>query len=222
MKNLLKLLPICLVLLGSCEVKDENFSNGEPSPEIQMIIDNGVTIDSIVLDYATIYTSNDGFPIIKPNPIDQFVNKNEVLVYFKLVSHSRDALDDYFTRTSEKLLKEEGIFIDYLMKYYDKLEDISIEVKKNNDEFYTINSNSDAIKFIPTPEINSGHTFAKYEMTIKEYIEINNSKIFPGFPDSFVLFFDDKNLIPNTYIFKIVFRFNNNKVFILHTDQIRF
>ncbi|WP_111707408.1 hypothetical protein [Lutibacter citreus] len=214
MKSILKIVPFCFVLFFGCnkEVENENISY-----ELQEIINNGVTVDSVVLDYATIFTSNDFFSIIEPNAVDNFVSKNEALLYFKFISDSRDMLEEYF---HEKYLEElkQGIIVERMLKYYDYLENISLEVKINDNDFQQVNVNSDVVKFIPTPEINSGDTFAKYEMTKEEFIDRNNRI----FPDSFILCFNNKDLKLNTYVFKITFILNNKKEFILQTDKMEF
>jgi len=211
------LFSICILLLGACEDKNDEILPDEPSADIQAILEKGITIDTIALNYATIYQSNDNFPVIKPNPIDQFINKNEILVYFELISNSRESLLQYYSEKDKENL-EEGIIIEYILKYCDSLESILIEVKKNNDEFYNINNNSNTVKIIPTPEINSQHTFAKYEMTIEEFI----TRYKGSFPDYFVLSFDSNEAELNTYIFRTTFKFNNNKQFVLYTNQINF
>lgn len=211
------LFSICILLFGACEDKNDEILQNEPSADIQAILDKGITIDTITLNYATIYQSNDNFPVIKPNLINQFINKNEILVYFELISNSRESLLQYYSKKDKENL-ENGVIIEYLLKYCDRLESISIEVKKNNDEFYKINNDSNTIKIIPTPEINSQRTFAKYEMTIEEFI----TRYTGSFPDYFVLSFDSKEVESNTYIFRTTFKFNNNKQFVLNTNQINF
>ncbi|WBL23476.1 hypothetical protein [Zunongwangia sp. HRR-M8] len=210
------LFSICVLLFAACDKDDAN-TETEPSADIQAIMDKGITIDTIALKYATIYQSSDNFPIIKPNPINQFVDKNEILVYFDFISSSRDSLLNYYSKIDEENY-EKGIVVDYALKYNDRLESISIEVKKNNGEFFKINDDSNAVKLIPTPEIESQHTFAKYEFTIEEFI----TRCKNSFPEYFVLAYDDKEMETNSYIFRTTFRFNNNKKFVFNTQKINF
>lgn len=217
MKEIFKILPFCIILFLGCGKENERNFECIPSVGIQAIIDKGITIDSIALDYATIFTSEDGFPVIEPTTIDQFINKSEALIYFNFISHSRDSIVKFYANKNEHHIND-GFIVDYILQYYDKLKNISVEVKKNNDEFYRISNNPDIIKFIPTPEINSGFTFAKYEMTIEEFSNRYNA----SFPESFIMSFKDEEMKSNTYIFRIVFQFNNNKELILTTDQLSF
>ncbi len=217
MKQLLKPLVLCFILQWGC-TENEETEVAEIPLNIETIINNGITIDSIALDYAAIYTSNDDFPIIEPTQAEKFVEENEILVYFNFISGSRDSLFLYY-ENKEKEYYEQGLVVDYAIKYDDKLESISVEVKKNNEEFIEFVDNSENISLIPTPDINSQNTFAKYEFTIKEFnTRYHNS----SFPEFYVLSFDNKELLTNTYVFRITFKFNNEKEFILNTSQIRF
>ncbi len=218
MKQLLRPLVLSFILLWSCN-KDEEPKAIENPANIEAIINNGVTIDSIALDYAAIYSSNDGFPIIEPTQVEKFVDENEILVYFNFISSSRDSLNQYYRKISEEYYEEHGLILDYGINYDDKLESIIVEVKKNNDEFIEFENSSENIKLIPTPEIDSQHTFAKYEFTIKEFIVRYYNSYFPEF---YVLSFNKKELLPNTYVFRFTFKFNNEKEFILNTKKIKF
>lgn len=217
MKQLLKPLVLSFMLLWSC-TEDEETQEVENPSNIESIINDGITIDSIALDYAAIYTSHDGFPIIEPTQVEKFVDENEILIYFNFISSSRDSLNQYYENKNKENY-EQGFIEDYAIKYDDKLESISVEVKKNNDEFIEFEDNSENIILIPTPEINSQYTFAKYEFTIEEFtMRYFNS----SFPEFYVLSFDNKELVSNTYVFRVSFKFNNEKEFILNTNQIRF
>lgn len=211
------LFSICILLIAACSNNDDEIVQNETPADIQALLNNGIIIDSITSDYASIYQSNDNFPVIKPNPVDRFINDNEILIYFDLKSSSRESLLKYYAKKDAENLKE-GFIEDYGLKYYDKLKNISVEVKKNNDEFYKIENNSNIVKMIPTPEINSQYSFAKYELTIEEFIQ--RYKI--SFPDYFVFSFNNKEVKLNTYTFRTTFKFNNNKQFVLITDQITF
>lgn len=219
------LFSICILLFAACddtsdEILEEALEEvllNEPLADIETILDKGITIDGITLDYATIYQSIDNFPVIKPNPINQFINESEILVYFELISRSREALLQYYAKIEEENL-ERGFVLEYALKYYDRLQDISIEVKKNNGTFNKINNNSNTIKIFPTPDIDSQYTFAKYEMTIEEFV----ARYKASFPDYFVFSFNDKGAKSNTYTFRITFKFNNNKQFVLNTKPINF
>lgn len=217
MKQILKPLVLSLILLWSC-TEDEETQEVETPSNIESIINNGITIDSIAIDYAVIYSSNDGFPIIEPIQVEKFVDENEILIYFNFISSSRDSLIQYYENKNEEY-DEQGIIVDYALKYDDKLESISVEVKKNNDDFIEFEDSSENIRLIPTPEINSQYTFAKYELTIKEFTAryYNNS-----FPEFYILSFDNKELVSNTYVFRITFKFNHEKEFVLNTSQIKF
>ena len=208
---------ICILFFAACGDKNDEILQEEPSADIQAILDNGVIIDAVTLNYATIYQSTDNFPVIKPIPINEFINKNEILVYFDFMSQSRESLLQYYAKKDQENL-EKGFTLEYMLKYYDKLESISIEVKKNNGAFDKINNNSNTIKIIITPEINSQYTFAKYELTIEEF----TTRYKGSFPDYFVLSFNSKETKSNTYIFRTTFKFNNNKQFVLTTNEINF
>jgi 5'-3' exonuclease len=114
------LFSICILLFAACddtsdEILEEALEEvllNEPLADIETILDKGITIDGITLDYATIYQSIDNFPVIKPNPINQFINESEILVYFELISRSREALLQYYAKIEEENL-ERGIMIDY-------------------------------------------------------------------------------------------------------------
>jgi hypothetical protein len=217
MKQLLKPLVLSFIVLCSC-TEDEETQRVEDLSIIQSIIDKGITIDSIALDYAAMYTSTDGFPVIEPTQIEKFAHENEILVYYNFISSSRDSLNRYYENRDREYY-EQGIVVDYGIKYYDKLESITVEVKKNNNEFIAFEDNSEEITLIPTPEINSQSTFAKYELTIEEFTErYQNSR----FPDFYVLSFDNKEEVSNTYVFRVTFTFNNEKEFILNSGQIEF
>ena len=211
------LFSICILLLGACEYRDDDISNDTTSADITAIMEEGIIIDTINLDYATIYQSPDNFPVIKPNSITDFINKNEILVYFDFISNSRETLIAYYRKIDAENAKD-GFIIDRQLPYYDRLESVTVEVKKNEDQFYTINNDSDVLKFILTPEINSQHTFAKYELTIEEFV----SRFKESFPEYIVLSFDSKETEVNTYIFRTTFKFNNNKEFTLTTNQIEY
>src|SRR5690606_39089939 len=163
------LFSICILLFAACDDTSDNVLEealeevllNEPLADIETILDKGITIDGITLDYATMYQSNDNFPVIKPNPINQFINESEILVYFELISRSRESLIQYYSKLQEENF-EQGFVLEYALKYYDRLENISIEVKKNNGTFNKINNSSNTIKIIPTPDIDSQYTFAKY------------------------------------------------------------
>ncbi len=217
MKRLLKPLVLSFIILGSCS-EDEETRRVEDLTIIQSIIDNGITIDAMALDYARMFTSTDGFPAIAPARINQFIDKDEILVYFDFISHSRDSLYRYIENRSREYY-EQGIVVEYAIKYKDKLESITVEVKKNDGDFMEFEDNSEDIRLIPTPEIHSRTGFAKYEWTIKEFTErYQNSR----FPEFYVLSFDNKEGISNTYVFRVTFKFNNQKEFTLNTGQIKF
>lgn len=197
---------------------DEETPQVEDPAIIRSIFDNGITIDAMALDYARMFRSTDGFPAIAPARIDQFIDKDEILVYFDFISHSRDSLYRYIENRSREYY-EQGIVVEYAIKYKDKLESFTVEVKKNNGDFMEFEDNSEDIRLIPTPEINSRTGFAKYEWTIKEFTErYQNSR----FPEFYVLSFDNKEGISNTYVFRVTFKFNNQKEFTLNTGQIKF
>ncbi|TMM57856.1 hypothetical protein FEE95_00025 [Maribacter algarum] len=217
MKQLLKPLVLCFILLWSCTENEEPQVDEIPA-SIESIINNGIIIDSIALDYAAMYTSSDGFPIIQPAQVEKFVDEKEILVYFNFMSSSRDSIIQYYANKNKENA-EQGFIVDYTLKYDDKLESISVELKKNNDEFIAFEDTSENITLIPTPEINSQDTFAKYEFSINEFtMRYANS----SFPEFYVLSFDNKELLSNTYVFRITFKFNNQKEFILNTNQIIF
>jgi len=217
MNQIIKPLVFSFILLLSCTQNEETQVNEIPS-SIESIMNNGIIIDSIALDYASMYTSSDGFPIIEPTQVENFVDENEILVYFDFMSSSRDSLNQYY-KNKNKENSEQGFIVDYALKYDDKLESISVELKKNNDEFIAFEDSSENITLIPTPEINSQNTFAKYEFTINEFtMRYANS----SFPEFYVLSFNDKEVVSNVYVFKVTFRFNNQKEFILNSGQIRF
>lgn len=217
MKQLLKPLVLSFIVLCSC-TEDEETQRVEDLSIIESIIDNGITIDSIALDYAALYTSTDGFPVIEPTQIGKFIDKTEILIYFDFISHSRDSLNRYYENRDREYY-EQGIVVDYAIKYNDKLESITVEVKKNDGDFMEFEDNSEDIRLIPTPDINSQNTFAKYELTIEEFTErYQNSR----FPEFYVLSFDTKEEVSNTYVFRVTFTFNNEKEFTLNTGQIEF
>ncbi|MCB0649482.1 MAG: hypothetical protein KDC49_22590 [Saprospiraceae bacterium] len=207
----------CILTLAACTTDNDDDTPIEPSAEVQAILDKGVTLDTIVLDYATMYLSQDNFPIIKPNPIDQFVSKNEVLVYFEFVSKSREVVEEYFRKLDEQDFKN-GFISEYLAPYYDVLESLSIEIKKNDDEFIKIDNDQSSVKIFPTAPIKSQLTFGKHEMNIDSFIE----RYQWTFPDYFVISFNGKETTVNTYTFRTTFEFNNNKKFVLTTDSISF
>lgn len=217
MKELLKVLILSFIVLWSCS-EDEELSEVENTADIAAILDHGVTLDSISLDYATMYTSTDGFPVITPTPVAQFADENEILIYFDFVSSSRDALVQYYEDLNEAYL-EQGIVVDYGIKYDDKLEGIVVEVKKNTDEFRVLEEDTEQLTLIPTPEINSQHTFAKYEFTLNEF---NLRYADRSFPEFYVLSFDHKEPVAHTYVFRITFTFTNAKAFVLTTRPIPF
>lgn len=229
MKQLLKSLVFSFIVLFSCAedeeilVEEETMVNEEsPVVEdlsiIQSIIDNGITIDSIALDYARMYRGAYGFPAIESIQMEKFIDEDEILVYYDFISHSRDSLMRYY-ENKDRALYEQGIVVDYGVKYDDKLESITVEVKKNTAEFMEFNDNSEDITLIPTPEINSQNTFAKYEFTIAEFTERYQNR---RFPEYYVLSFDNKEELSHTYVFRVTFQFNNQKEFTLNTGQIEF
>lgn len=217
MKPLFKIFVLSFILFWSCS-EDEELSEVENTADIAAILDKGVTLDSISLDYATMYTSTDGFPVITPTPVAQFAEANEILLYFDFVSSSRDAVVQYYEDLNEAYL-EQGIVVDYGMPYDDKLEGMVVEVKKNTDEFRVLEEDTEQLTLIPSPEINSQHTFAKYEFMIQEF---NLRYTDRSFPEYYVLSFDEKEPVSHTYVFRITFTFNNAKAFVLTTRPIAF
>lgn len=223
MKPFLKPLVLIFIVLFSC-TKDEETQEDEETQKvedlsiIQSIIEKGITIDSIALDYAMMYRGAYGFPAIESTRIEEFIDKDEILVYYDFISHSRDSLFRYYENRDREYY-EQGIVVDYGIKYDDKLESITMEMKKNNLEFIELADNSEDIRLIPTPEINSQDSFAKYEFTIEEFTErYQNSR----FPEFCILSFDNKEEVSNTYVFRVTFKFNNQKEFTLNTRQIEF
>ncbi|WP_422080256.1 hypothetical protein [Ulvibacterium sp.] len=217
MKQLLKPFVLSFIVLFSC-TEDEERQRVEDLSIIQSILEKGITVDSIALDYATMYRGAYGFPAIETIQIEKFIDEDEILVYYDFISHSRDSLYRYI-ENRDREHHEQGIVVDYAIKYNDKLESIIVEVKKNNAEFIEFTDNSEDITLIPTPEINSQDTFAKYEFTIEEFTErYQNSR----FPEFCVLSFDKKEEVSNTYAFRVTFKFNNQKEFALNTSPIEF
>jgi hypothetical protein len=206
----LEILTLLFVLLVGCDKKEESI---EISPELQKIMDNGVTVDSISLDYATLFTSEDGFYLIEPKSREDTTSEEELMIYFKFNSRSRDDLFEYYSKMNEEYMKQ-GYTVDWVTRYYDKLEGISVKVKKQDDGFYQTVVDSSVVKLFVTPDINSGFTFAKYDLTLDEFLD----KYKNSFPDYFIMRYDDGNLKSNTYVFKITFTFNTEKEFILVID----
>ncbi|MFS4447395.1 hypothetical protein [Maribacter sp. 2307UL18-2] len=147
MKPLFKIFVLSFILFWSCS-EDEELSEVENTADIAAILDKGVTLDSISLDYATMYTSTDGFPVIAPTPVGQFAEANEILLYFDFVSSSRDAVVQYYEDLNKAYL-EQGIVVDYGMPYDDKLEGMVVEVKKNTDEFRVLEEDTEQLTLIP-------------------------------------------------------------------------
>ncbi|PHQ30408.1 MAG: hypothetical protein COA80_09300 [Leeuwenhoekiella sp.] len=215
MKNVL--FAIAFLFFLSCDEKNDDSFETAPSPEIQALIDKGVTVDSISIAYATQYQSTDNFPVIKPNPINEFEDKNEILIYFDFKSGSRETLKEYFSELAiEKL--DDGYIYEYIISYYDKIENISVEIKKNDEEFYKLKSDSDRVKLIPAPELTSQHTFARYEHTIEEF----STRYANSFPEYVLISFDEKETKANSYIFRVTFEFNNDKTIVVNSKEILF
>lgn len=213
MKRLLQIILIYSILFLGCDKQNERIYNSPPI-EIQKIIDKGVTVDSVALDYAKLNISEDGFLIIESSSSEQFAEMNEALIYFQFISHSRDSLVRYYANENEKNIQD-GFIVDYLLKYHDNLESVLVEIKKNNSELYEISNTSEIVEIIPTPEINSGLTFVKYEITIDEFIGDNKY----SFPDSFIMSFKDQDMETNLYTLKITFKFNSGKEYTLNTHE---
>jgi hypothetical protein len=215
MKIVLKVLFLSLIVMFGCNKKEQyKEQNVELTEELKVIMNNGVTIDSVIKNYATIFTNKENFYVIRPKSIEDTTSKDKMLIYFKFISKNRDELLEFYSK-KENEYNQQGYTVDWIMKYYDKLEDIIMEVKKTDDEFYQAYSDSSLVKFFETPDINSGNTFAMYEKTKNEFI----LRYKDSFPDTFTLMIDNSNK-SDSYNFKITFIFNHNKKFILYTDKL--
>jgi hypothetical protein len=211
---ILKVLSISFILIVGCKKEEQDV---KITDELQKTMDDGATIDSIALDYATITENQDNYYVIKPKSIETYTETEKKLIYFKCISKSRNDFYDYCAKQNNINMKH-GFTADWILKFYDKLENISIEFKKNGDEFYQTFTDSSSLKFFDTPIISSGQTFERVDMTTNEFL----SKYKTSFPGTFVMMFADPNMKPDTYVFKITFIFNNNKKFTLYTGQLNF
>ncbi len=188
-----------LIFFLSCSNPNENVS-------IEELIDNGVELDKIELDYATIIIGDYGFPVLKKISEEQLKNADDFLIYLDFISNSRDRVRNHYAKLEEED-SQNGIVTEYYIKYKDTLEAISIEMNINNNGFATLDEAIYPFKIIPTPDINSGNTFAKYEHSSAEFI----NRIGKRFPDHIALSLKKTFNPLDTYTFKIKIKLNSKE-----------
>jgi hypothetical protein len=106
-KKIILLLFILSVSIGcNRESGPGNPEDPEPSSYIRSIIENGIEIDSITIDYAGMKIGTDGYPVIRKITPDTMGATGTVLLYFEFHSKSHDDLNEHYRKLNEEYEKK--------------------------------------------------------------------------------------------------------------------